>query len=205
MSETSKFTRDILAAANEKAQSIINAAELETQKALEDAKSHLSREAEEVIRNAQAEAEAIRRRQISEVKHKMKLREQQDKNRILSDVLEETRKRFFEIASQEDKYQPFLVELIAHGVDALRLDTAVVHLCARDLNNLDIGRLHREVAKKLKQQVTIEWSKDPIDTHGGALIASTDGKTRIVNTLDQRFEALEPKLLIEAGKTLFGD
>jgi hypothetical protein len=28
---------------------------------------------------------------------------------------------------------------------------------------------------------------------------------RIVNTLDQRLEALESKLLIEAGKSLFGE
>jgi vacuolar-type H+-ATPase subunit E/Vma4 len=37
------------------------------------------------------------------------------------------------------------------------------------------------------------------------MVSSRDGKTRIANTLDERFEALESKLLIEAGKVLFGN
>jgi len=51
----------------------------------------------------------------------------------------------------------------------------------------------------------VEWSREPIEASGGAIISSPDGKMRIVNTLEQIFNALEPRLLIEASKSLFGE
>jgi vacuolar-type H+-ATPase subunit E/Vma4 len=49
----------------------------------------------------------------------------------------------------------------------------------------------------------IAWLDEPLDATGGVIVTSPDGRIRIINTLDERFEALEPKLLIVAGKLLF--
>jgi vacuolar-type H+-ATPase subunit E/Vma4 len=65
--------------------------------------------------------------------------------------------------------------------------------------------LEQEISKSLLEQVKLEWSKEPVLASGGAIISSPDGKIRIVNTLDQRIDALESKLLTEAGKSLFGE
>lgn len=205
MSETAKFTVDILTVAKEKAQSMTSQAEAETQRALKDAKADMTREADDMIRNARAEAEGVKRRQISEVRHRIKLQEQQEKSKILADVLERTRKRIIDITNDESKYVPYLASMIESGIREIGLDNVVVHLNAGDLKRIDKGRLEREVTRKLDKSVKMEWAKDPVDTLGGAMVSSKDGKTRIPNTLDQRFEALEPKLLIEAGKVLFGN
>lgn len=205
MSETAKFTADILTVAKEKAQSMTSQAEAETQRALKDAKADMTREADDMIRNARAEAEGVKRRQISEVRHRIKLQEQQEKSKILADVLERTRKRIIDITNDESKYVPYLASMIESGIREIGLDNVVVHLNAGDLKRIDKGRLEREVTRKLDKSVKMEWAKDPVDTLGGAMVSSKDGKTRIPNTLDQRFEALEPKLLIEAGKVLFGN
>jgi vacuolar-type H+-ATPase subunit E/Vma4 len=207
MSETSKFTQDILAVAKEKAQSIVAEAEAETKRGLEDAKVDTSRQASDILRNAQTEAEAVRRRLMSEVRHRLKLREQEEKGKMMSEVLEATRKRVGDFVKNETqvKYQSYLAGLIGDAVRELGLGEAQVHLNEADQKRLDKTLLEREVAKTLKTPVKIEWAKEPIVAMGGAIVSSTDGRTRIINTLDERFEALEPKLLIEAGKLLFGD
>jgi len=204
MSETSKFTEDILSAAKQKAQVIVSIAEVETHKALEEAKNHSAREAEDLVSSARAEAEGVKRRQISETRHKLKIQEQVEKSKILNEVLEQARKRIMDVVKDEGKYTPYLADLIENGVREIGLDTVVVHLNGTDLKRIDKAKMERDIGKKLNRTVKIEWSKEPIETTGGVVISSTDGRTRIMSTLDQRLDALESKLLVEAGKILFG-
>jgi V/A-type H+-transporting ATPase subunit E len=205
MTETSRFTEDILTVAREKSQNLIAQAESETQRALDQAKAQISNEADEIIRNAQAEAEAVKRRQISDARHRLKLDEQQEKSKILAEVLETTRKRVIETVSDEDKYLPHLAAYIESGIREIGLESVTLHLNAADLRRIDKAKLEREIVKRLGEKPRIEWSSEPIDALGGAIVSSRDGRTRIVNTFDERFEALESKLLIEAGKLLFGE
>jgi vacuolar-type H+-ATPase subunit E/Vma4 len=202
MSETSKFTEDILKSAREKSQSIIREAEAQTQHASDEAKATISREAEGIVRGARADADAVKRREISEARHRVKLREQQEKDKIVQDVLDRVKKRTSELVADEAKYIPLLTHLIESGLQELGDKTALIHLNKVDLKR--IPSLEPTLSKRVGH-VKVEWSKEPIDATGGALISSLDGKIRIVNTLDQRFEALEPKLLIEARASLFGE
>jgi vacuolar-type H+-ATPase subunit E/Vma4 len=204
MSETSRFTEDILSAAKQKAQVIANEAEAETERALEEARAHSAREAEDIVSSAKAEAESVKRRQISETRHKMKIHEQLEKSKILNEVLEQARKRIMDSVKDEGKYIPYLTGLIENGVREIGLDAVVVHLSGIDLKRVDKTKVERDIGKKLDRTVKIEWSKEPIETAGGAVISSTDGRTRIMSTLDQRLDALESKLLVEAGRILFG-
>jgi len=205
MSETSKFTEDILTNARGRAESIIREAESETQRASDEAKAAVSREVESIIRNARADADAVKRRQISEARHRSKLREQQEKDKIMREVLDQTKKRTFDLVKDDTKYPPLLTNLIEIGVRELGDRSAMIHLNETDLRRMGTSNLEAKINKSLSGQVKVEWSRDPIAASGGAIISSTDGMIRIVNTLDQRLEALEPKLLIEAGKSLFGE
>jgi vacuolar-type H+-ATPase subunit E/Vma4 len=205
MSATSKFTADILNVANEKAQSIISGAETETQKALDDAKASLSREADDVVRNAQTEAEGVRRRHMSEARHRIKLKEQQEKSKILQEVFEQARKRVMDMVEDEGKYLPYLVGLVESGIRHLDIEDITIHLNQEDLKRINKPKLESEVNKKLGKPVKIAWAKEPLNTSGGVIVASSDGKTRIVSTIEQTFEALESKMLIQAGKVLFGN
>jgi len=203
MSETGKFTEDILSSAREKAKAILREAETETQRASDEAKVTITREAEAVIRNARADADAVKRRQISEARHRVKLREQQEKEKIMEGVMDRVQERTSQFVANDPKYLPLLARLIENGVHELGDGTVLVHLTKLDLER-NIPHLEQRISKSVGQ-VKVDWSRDPIQAVGGAVISSIDGKIRIVNTLDQRFEALEPKLLIEAGKALFGE
>lgn len=205
MSEIERFTEDILSAAKVKAQTIINEAEIETQRASDEAKTQLAREAEDLLSNARAEAEGVKRRRISEVRHRLKLQEQLEKSKILTDVLDQTKTRVRDIVNDESRYFAILTGLVSSGISEIGLDAVVVHLNGGDLKRIDLSGLERETTKDLKKPIKIEFSKEPIEALGGAIVSSKDGRTRIVNTLDQRFEALESRLLIEAGKILFGE
>ena len=204
MSETSKFTEDILKAATEKAGNIIGEAEAETQRASNDAKTSISREAEDIIRSARADAEAVKRREISEARHKSKLHEQQEKDIVMTEVLEHAKKRVLDTTKDENTYLPYLTTLVESAIRQLGDETLLIHLNKADMTRINRTNVERDIAKGLQKPIKIEWAKEPIEAAGGAVISSPDGKTRIVNTLDERFEAMEPKLLIEAGKTLFG-
>jgi len=203
MSETSRFTEDILTAANEKARTIIKEAESEAQQALDLAKTRSGREAEEILNSARAEADAEKRRQISEIRQRLKLQEQLEKSKIVTEVLDQSKKRVMDLVKDEKRYIPYLTALVANSIREIGLENVIVHLNSHDLTRVNAAELEREIKKLIGKSVKIELSGEPIQALGGIIVSSTDGKTRIVNTLDQRFEALEPRLLIEAGKILF--
>jgi vacuolar-type H+-ATPase subunit E/Vma4 len=204
MSETSKFTEDILKAATEKAENITGEAEAETQRASDEAKTVISREAEDILRSARADAEAVKRRETSEARHKSKLREQKEKDIVMTEVLGQAKKRALDITKDENKYLPYLTTLVENAIRQLEDETVLIHLNKADMTRINRPNVERDIAKGLQRPIKIEWSKEPIEAAGGAVVSSLDGKTRIVNTLDERFDAMEPKLLIEAGKSLFG-
>jgi V/A-type H+/Na+-transporting ATPase subunit E len=204
MSETGKFTEDIMANAKEKADSIVREAENETQRASDEAKIAISREVDGIIRTARAEADAVKRRKISEARHRAKLREQVEKDKIMQDVLDQVRKRSFHLAGNDTKYIPLLTHLVETGIEELGTEPALIRLNHTDLNRAT-SELEQRIKKGLPAEINVEWSKEPIEARGGAVISSMDGRIRIVNTLDQRFEALEPRMLIEARRSLFAE
>ncbi len=205
MSETRKFTEDILKAAAERADKIIREAEAETQRASDEAKASISREADAIIRSAHADAEAVKRRETSEARHKSKLREEREKDVVMTEVLGQAKKRVMDMTRDENTYLPYLTNLVESAIRQLGDQTPLIHLNKADMARINRASLERELATGLKKPVKIEWSKEPIVAAGGAIVSSPDGKTRIVNTLDDRFDALESKLLVEAGKSLFGE
>ena len=204
MSETSKFTEDILAASKEKARQIVEQAEQEHKRLLEDAYATIGREENEILRSAQTQAEGIKRREISEVRHQAKLLEQSEKDKILSSVLEDVRAKLRESTRDQKTYLAHLIRLAADAIRQLGMDDVTVHLSSEDLKRIDSTVFTLEVAKHTSP-IKLEIAKEPIEASGGVVVASKDGRIRIVNTFEQRFEALEPRMLIEAGRILFSE
>ncbi len=204
MSETAKFTEDILSIAREKSQSIISKSQEDADRILNEAKSNFLREASEVVKTAETEAEAIRRRRVSEARHTIKLREQEEKNKILTEVLDQTRNRASEITADENRYLQYLTKLSVDGIQEIGLENVVLHLNANDMKRFG-EKLNREIGRQMQKTGKVEFAREPIDAAGGVIISNDDDTIRIVNTFEQRYEALEARLLIEAGKLLFNE
>lgn len=203
LSETAKFTDDILSVAKTKAQQIIAEAENEKERQLQEAKITISKESADLVRNAEAEAEAVRRRIVSEVRHRLKMRAQQEKDKILSEVLRETKKRVMDFARDENRYTSYIVNLITDAIRELGLDSVTIHMNAEDLKRLNSEKIIQEIKRSDLSSTKLQFSKNPINASGGVIVSNSDETIKIVNTFEQHFEALEPKLLIEAGKLLF--
>jgi vacuolar-type H+-ATPase subunit E/Vma4 len=204
MSETAKFTEDILSVAREKSQLIVSKAQEDADKILNEAKSNFLREASETIKTAENEAEAIRRRHVSEARHGLKLREQEEKNKILTEILDQARKSAFDIVDDERRYLEYLIKLSVDGIREIGLENIVLHVNASDVKRFG-ERLSQEIGKRLEKHGRIELAREPIETAGGVIVSNHEGTIRIVNTFEQRYGALESRLLIEAGKLLFND
>jgi vacuolar-type H+-ATPase subunit E/Vma4 len=202
LSEASKFTEDIMAAAKEKARQIVEQAEQERQRILDEANFTISREANEILRNAQTEAEGIKRREISEVRHQAKLLEQSEKDKILSSVLDAVKAGLRETTRDGNAYFGYLTRLAVDAIRQLGMSSVNIHLTSDDLKRIDLPQFIQEISK-LASPVIVEISKEPIVASGGVIVASKDDKIRIVNTFEERLEALEPRMLIEAGRRLF--
>ena len=205
LSEVTKFTENILTSAKKQAQEIISQAERERERLLEEARGTISKDASNIVRNAQAEAEAIKRREVSKGRHRVKLREQLERDKILTDVIEETKRRVVEITKDQSKYFPYLVRLASDAIRQIDITNVTVHLNREDLKKVDLTKLVLKITNNLQTPARVEIAKAPIAASGGVVVSSLDGKIRIVNTFEQKFEALEPKLLIEAGRLLFGN
>ena len=204
MSETGKFTEDILTVSKKKAREIVEQAEAEHQRLLEEATSAISREENEILRNAQTDAEGIKRREISEVRHQAKLLEQLEKDKVLGSVLNDVKGKLRESTNDQDTYFRYLVRLAADATSHLGMENVVIHLTSTDLNRLNTVQLAREV-EKLTPRIKVEIAKEPVEASGGVVVASKDGKIKIVNTFERILEALESRLLIEAGRILFSE
>ena len=204
MTETTKFTEDILSVSRDKARQVVEQAENERQRRLEEAKVVILREANNMLRIAEAEAQGIKHREVSELRHKMKLLEQSEKGKILTAVLNEVKEMVHQTRSNENTYVEYLGRLAADAISQLGMAKVTVGLNADDLKRIDASRLTREIEKHGQDLPKLEISKEPISASGGVVLSSPDGRIRIMNTFEERFEALEPRLLIEAGRLLFG-
>jgi vacuolar-type H+-ATPase subunit E/Vma4 len=107
------------------------------------------------------------------------------------------------MSNDEKSYLPYLVSTTAEAIRELGLSEVLIKVNEKDLKQIDKNGLERAIETKLPARVKIVWSKDPIEALGGAIISNVDGKIRINSTFDQKFQALESKLLTEAGRLLF--
>jgi len=203
LSETSKFTDDILTASKEKSRQIVEQAEEEHRRLLAEATASISNEENQILRNANAEAEGIKRREISEVRHQVKLLEQSEKDRILTSVLDDVKRKLRESTQEQDVYLKYLTRLTTDAITHLGMEHVTIHLTSDDLKRVDSTQFTRAIEKLMP--VKVEISKEPTVASGGVVVSSKDGRVRIVNTFEQRLEALEPRLLIEAGRILFNE
>ncbi len=199
------MTLEVLGAAQQQARGILNAAELDLKKGLDEATVGAEKKADELLRKAKGEGENLKRNILSEARRKCKIAEQEAKARIVAEVLEDVRKALGDLVKDETKYRPILMRLLVEAIRSLSLREAVVEITKLDSERFRQQDLEMELRKQLADDLNITWSGSNLKALGGACVTSKDGKIRMSNSLDDRLSALEPRLIIEAGRILFSD
>jgi len=170
---------------------------------LAGARAEATREADQITRNLRTECDAVVNRRVSQEKQKARLAYLAEKNRILSDVMKDVQARLLEFCRNDSSYRPFLLKSIAQGIDAIPSDRVKVALSEKDIRRYKGTKLLADALSTMHTTKTAVLSDEPVETTGGAVVTSEDGKVRVDCTLEARLELMKPQLLAEISKILF--
>ncbi len=176
----------------------------ECEQTLAKEKTEAVREADQISRQARAEAEAARNRLVSQAKQKARLEYLAAKNQLVRNVLNEVRGDLIRFVQNEHAYRGFLVKVIAQSIETIPSETVRVFLSDKDIRRFDPTSLIREACETVRTNKKVGPGDTAIDTLGGAVLTSEDGRIRADCTFEARLELMEPRLLTEISKTLFG-
>jgi V-type H+-transporting ATPase subunit E len=202
-SNLKKLVDDIISESKTKVEGIRKEAVSQIEESIARARADAVREADQIIRDGMAESDAAKNRRVSQEKQKARLAYLGEKNRVLRDIMEEVQKRLTEFCRDESSYRPFLLKAIARGIEAVPSESAKVALSERDLPRFKRTKLLEDALATTQTSKKATFSDEPIETVGGAVVISQDGKIRVDCTLEARLELMKPQLLPEISKILF--
>jgi V/A-type H+-transporting ATPase subunit E len=158
------------------------------------------REASERLRLREQREEAIAkalgdrtfRQQVQA--NELKLQSQLDRVRwnLVTAVERGLRGRMETLRKDEANYLKVLQGYLAQAAREIESDELVAHLNERDLQRL--GPQWDELAKAAAPNRTLRLASAPIETLGGVLVQSADGRIRVNNTFEGRRERLRHRI-----------
>lgn len=202
-SNLENLVAEIISESKTKAEEIRRAAAGQIEESIARARAEAVREADQINRDGLIESDAARNRRVSQEKQKARLAYLGEKNKVLSEIVGEVQKRLAEFCRDESSYRPFLLRAIAQGIEAVPSETLNVLLSERDLRRFKGTKLLEDAVAMTKRTKKVTFSDEPIETVGGAVVTSQDGKIRVDCTLEARLELKKPQLLPEISKILF--
>ena len=167
------------------------------------ARADATKEAEEIARNTKTECDAAVNRRLSQEKQKARIAYLTEKNKVLDDLMQEVKTKLIEFCRDESRYRPFLVKSITRGIEAIPSAGAKVALSSTDLRRYRESKLLEDVLAIVKTPKTVVFSDQSVETMGGAIVISQDGKVRVDCTLEAKLELTKTQLLAEVSKILF--
>jgi V/A-type H+-transporting ATPase subunit E len=150
----------------------------------------LREEREEAIAKALAERTFRQRVQASELKMQSHL----DRVRwnLVQDVEQRLEERMRRFTHDEPSYGNWLQALIVEAATQIERDLVLVSANARDHQRL-FARWD-DIASQLRPGQKGNLSEMPIETLGGVLVTSADGRIRVDNTFEGRLTRLRPRV-----------
>lgn len=196
------LTKKILDDAKKEADETIERSRKTAQGVLEEKREEARRKAEEesesLIKAAQDQARSIIESSIANSKIRMNWMILSEKEKIIDRVFDEVKNKLREF-TRMNEYDRILESLIEAGAIAAGGGELQVHLNSYDYQrNFTLDRLSNSVEKATGVRTVLRKAADPLNTIGGALIKSRDGKVTVDSTLEALIESrrkdLEPKI-----------
>ncbi|RLG92692.1 MAG: hypothetical protein DRO36_00615 [Candidatus Hecatellales archaeon] len=195
-----KIGEEILAEAQAEAKRRIEEAEKEAKEKIEKVKVEAEKEAETVKAKALEEIKTLEGRRLSEARRVASIKMLEEKNNLIGKAFQEALKKL-EKTVESEAYIKSLCSIIE--TTALQLGEAEVRV---RLNSKDLKRKN-EILKNLKLPSNLKITVDntPINTVGGCILETLDGKIRIDETFEARVAAAEKAIKKEIAKILFAE
>ena len=205
--QAQKILDKILRDARDNAKSIIEKTQRSAEEMLEQqrelARQKASREVAAILEKTESEAEVATVIEASEANKKAKWIILSEKNRLVTNVLDEVKTRLIAFAKSKE-YLPFLQRIIVDAGIALEGGKLEILLNEKDSSlppNLD--ELTKAIAEKVGSKSQVELSKEKTKASGGAVLRRVDGKILIDNTFEAILKRSEPQLRLKIAKILF--
>lgn len=200
MENIDKITKKISEKSDAEADEILKEARVRADEIISEAQKKASEIKMEIVEKGERDSERERQRIIANAKlqsRKARLEAQED---VIREAFERAENELKKI-TQSNKYPSVLASLIKEAQGAVEGDVEV--LVRKD----DLGILTKEYLNKLSEDTKslVELSQDYIDTVGGAIVRSKDGKVEVNNTIEMRRERMRGELRPKVAQTLFSE
>jgi vacuolar-type H+-ATPase subunit E/Vma4 len=198
-----RLVEDIVRESRTRAEEIRKTGLAQIEDRLAGARAEATREADQITRNLRTECEAVVNRRVSQEKQKARLAYLAEKNRVLNDVMKDVQVRLLEFCHDNSSYRPLLLKSIAQGIDAIPSERVKVALSEKDIHRYKGTKLLEDALSTMQATKTAVLKDEPIETIGGGVVTSQDGRVRVDCTLEARLELMRPQLLAEISRILF--
>ena len=192
-----KLGEEIIEEAKAEAQRRLAKAEEEAKKIVEAARAEAGRLVEEAKAKAVEEVSLIERRRLSEARRKAALKILEEKNKLVAEAF---KKAYSQLKNLKfEAYSQSITRLLEASIPSLASEEVQVWLNKRDLERQN--RLLKNV--KLPKGVKLTVAEKPLETIGGFVLTSPDGKIKLDQTFEVRLQHVEKLLRKELSKILF--
>jgi vacuolar-type H+-ATPase subunit E/Vma4 len=177
-------------------QRIIEGAEIEAKNIISNAEKELKKLKEDKLSELRHSFEQEKIRAIGNAKREAKAITLSAKAEIISEIFQETEKKIFEL-KKEKEYPDILTGLLKEAAEKGRLE-----LCAEEfevcVSEEDINIFKDEILQGARV-------KAERDIKEGVILASVDGRFRLVNTLKSRIGQVKADILPLLNRILFAE
>ncbi|MDI3484579.1 MAG: V/A-type H+/Na+-transporting ATPase subunit [Methanobacteriaceae archaeon] len=199
-----KIVSSIISEAQENANKIISEAEKKAESIIEDGEKRAAIEKEKILENARKQARMQYHQLISEAKMKARRAELEAREEIITEAFKKAEEELQKITSSKDeKYIQSLENIIKEAATEIGGGELIVHVKEDDKEKIkDLDSIAEDVKSATGKDTSLELG-EPIQTIGGAIVKTKDGRIEVNNTIEARLSRFEKFLRSEAAKILF--
>jgi len=198
-----KIVSSIISEAKENANKIISEAEKKARSIIEDGEKRAAIEKEKILERARKQARMQYRQLISEAKMKARWAEMEAREEIITEAFKKAEEELQKITSSKDeKYIQSLENIIKEAAAEIGKGELIVHVKEDDKGKIrDLDSIAEDVKSATGKDISLELG-EPIQTIGGAIVKTKDGRIEVNNTIEARFSRFEKFLRSEVVKIL---
>jgi V/A-type H+-transporting ATPase subunit E len=204
-SGSDKIVSTILSEAQNKADEIIQKAELEA-KSLEEKKSKIANfEKEKILDDANKQSKMRYQQIVSEAKMKSRRLELETREEVIEESFNKATEELKKIALTSDKeYVESLKGIIEEAAIEINGGDLIIYTKEEDINKIKslVGSIENNVKSTTGNDTKFEFG-DPINTIGGAILKTKNGEIEVNNTIEARLLRYKKDLRSQVAKILF--
>ena len=203
-SGTDKIVSSIMSEAQEKADVIIQDANVEVSAINAKAEKTAEVEKTKILENGKKQSDMRYQQIISEAKMNARRAELSAKEEVIEAAFAKaTEELKAKASSADDEYEASLSKMIKEAADEIGSDNLIIQLNEADTNNMK-GELSSNGSDNSFELGGVTFKiGEPIDTIGGAVLKTNDGDIEVNNTIEARLDRFKSILRSEVAEILF--